>query len=220
MIKFDLELDLTAEELTKGLEANLKTAAASTVAKVEQDARNVASKKLKGGLKHWNKGLQIDKVGDGLWVLSISGKLAQMMEEGFGIGDIKRLILGGNRYAHNKSEGKNYVDVPISMDADDAVKSVGVSMEQFASADEVVKFIQMSDWAKGGVRKEKKIVQRVKDVIRSRDEQEGPAQFLTIKRVTPDSKGWPSKPFKGAKVLESLDSYIERAFEKSLKEHI
>lgn len=218
MVKIDVDLDLSAEEITEGLDKNLKAATASTAQRVSNDAYDVASQRLKSGLKHWKKGFSIDKIDDGLWIISISGKLAEMMEDGFGVGDIKKLVLGGNRYAHNKAQGKDYVDVPISLDADEAVQSVGVSMEQFTSMDEVVKFINTSDWAKGGVRKEKKITQRVKDVIRSRNEDGGAERFLTIKRLTPDSDGWPSKPFNGAKVLESLDSYIERAFEKSLKE--
>lgn len=218
MFKLDVELDLSAEEIVEGLDKNLKAATASTVQRVDQDAHALAAQRLKSGLKHWKKGFAIDKIDDGLWIISISGKLAEMMEEGFGVGDIKRLVLGGNRYAHNKAEGKDYVDVPISLDADEAVESVGVTMQQFTSMDEVVKFVNTSDWAKGGVRKEKKITQRVKDVIRSRNEDGGAERFLTIKRITPDSEGWPKNPYQGAKVLESLDSYIERAFEKSLQE--
>lgn len=218
MVKIDVELDLTAEELTDAFDKNLKAATANTAGKVEQDAQQLASQRLKSGLKHWKEGLSIDKIDEGLWIISISGKLADMMETGFGVGDIKELVLGGNRYAHNKAEGKDYVDVPITLDADQAVQSVGLSMQEFKDMDQVVKFINTSDWAKGGVKKEKKITQRVKDVIRSRNEDGGAERFLTIRRLTPDSDGWPKKPFEGANVLEDLDSYVERAFEKSLKE--
>ncbi|NIU02213.1 MAG: hypothetical protein GWN01_15325 [Nitrosopumilaceae archaeon] len=217
MFKLDVDLDLSAEEITEGLQENLNASVASTANKVGQEAKVRASQNLKSGLGHWEKGFSVDKVGEGLWILSVSGKLATMMEEGFGVGEIKKLLLNGNRYAHNKSQGKDYVDVPITMDPDAAVQRAGVTMEQFTSMDDVVKFINTSDWAKGGVKKEKRITQRVKDVIRSREES-GAEKFLTIRRVTPDSTGWPENRFNGAKILESMDVFIERAFVKSLKE--
>lgn len=215
MIKVDFELNLTAEELTQALDKRLKSVTADTSRKLARSARNEASNTLKSGSKFWKDGFSVDKVSDGVWILSLSGKMATMMEDGFGVGEIKRLLLGGNRAKYNKMQGKNYVDVPIKMSGAE-VKKAGVKLQEFRDADSIIKHFSVSDYKNGGIKKESKITQRVKDIIKMRDSEESKSSFVTIKRVSENSKGWPSKPYKGAKVFESLDSHIEKAFEESL----
>lgn len=219
MLKLEFDLSDIASELHEGLKAGLNASIAATADKVKTRGLQIANQKLKSGLKFWSKGFAVDKVGDGMWVISMSGKLANMMEDGFNTGDIKKMLLEGNRARHNSAHGKKYVDVPFAQDADALTGNIGktqVSVQQFKNADEMVKAITTSNWSKGGVQTEKRIVQRVKDVIKSRETQTSSPQYLTIRRVSEKSKGWPTNPFKGAKVFEQLDHYLEQAFEESL----
>ncbi len=221
MIKFEFDLDLDDKELADGLKSNFDKVVAQTVAKVSARGHQLASQRLKHGLQFWEKGFAVDKVTEGTWLISMTGKLANMMEEGFGRGEIKDMILKGNRAKFNKSQGKNYVDVPIGLDADAMTGQIGktkVSVQQFKDADSVIKNVQVSDWAKGGVKKEQRITQRVQDVIKSRKPKDSAqaSSFMIIRRVSENSKGWPTSPFEGAKVFDALDLYLEQAFEESL----
>jgi hypothetical protein len=219
MIKFEFDLD--EKEIADGIRANFDKAVAQTMSMVQSRARQLASQKLRSGMRHWEKGFSVDKVSDGTWMISMTGKLANMMEDGFKTGEIKDMILSGNRAKYNRSQGKNYVDVPLPLNADQVTGQIGkttVTVQQFKDADAVMQAIKVSDWARGGVKKEKRIVQRVEDVIRSRKpkDADSSAQFMIIRRVSEKSKGWPTSPFAGAKVLEALDIYLEQAFEESL----
>ena len=221
MLKFEFELDLNEDELIDGIRSNFNSAVSKTVGMVQNQARFLASQRLKSGLRHWEKGFSVDRIADGTWMITMTGKLANMMEDGIKVGEIKDMILNGNRAKYNKSQGKDYVDVPIALDADAITGAIGktnVTIQQFKDADAVVKNIKVSDWAKGGVKNEKRITQRVQDVIKSRKpkDADGASQYMVIRRVSAKSKGWPTSPFKGAKVFEALDSYLERAFEESL----
>lgn len=221
MLKFEFELDLDDKELADGLKANFDKVIATTVSKVSARGHLLASQRLKHGLQFWEKGFAVDKITDGTWMITMTGKLATMMEDGFGKGEIKDMILQGNRAKYNKSQGKNYVDVPIGLDADAMTGQIGktkVSIQQFKDADAVMKNVQISDWAKGGVKKEKRITQRVQDVIKSRKPKDSDqtSSYMVIRRVSEKSKGWPVSPFKGARVFEALDLYLEQAFEESL----
>lgn len=220
MIKLEFDLNLTAEEITGGIKSNLEAAVANTVSMTSNEARKRASEKLKLGLDHWNKGFKVNKIDSGFWVIEIEGKLANMMEDGFAAGEIKRMLLNGNRAKSNQAKsGKRYVDVPLKLDADAMTGSIGktsVNVSQFKSADELVQSIKTSDWKKGGIKKEKRITQRVEDVIKTRKPSSSNSQYITIKRVSENSTGWSTKPFEGAKVLDNLDNYIERSFFESL----
>ena len=221
MLKIEFELDLSEDELIDGIRANFHSAVNRTVGLVQNHARFLASKKLKAGLKHWEKGFAVDKITEGTWMISMTGRLANMMEDGIKVGELKDLILNGNRARINKAQGKDYVDVPIPLNADAVTGVLGktsVSVQHFKDADAVMKNIKVSDWAKGGIKNEKRITQRVQDVIKSRKPNENAAdsQYMVIRRVSAKSKGWPTSPFAGAKVFEALDSYLEKAFEESL----
>lgn len=219
MIKFEFDLELTAEELSEGIQANLNAAVASTARSMETKAHEIVERRLKSGKSLWKKGFQLNKVDDGFWVLSVEGKLANMMEDGFGTGEIKRMLLSGNRAKVNAESGKKYVDVPIAQDADSMTGNIGrtnIQVSQFKNADEMLKEITTSDWKKGGVKKEQRIVKRIEDIIQTRKKNSSSTKFITIRRVSESSQGWPLTPYGGAKVLDELDMYLEKAFEESL----
>lgn len=223
MIKFKFNTsDFNTADIVDGFRSRFKTAVATLMADVGTEADKLASAKLRSGLKRWREGFKINKVTDDFYIISVSGKLANWMEEGIQTGEISKSIMEGNRAEHNRSEGKNYVDVPIARDADAAgnvtlgKKGPTVNVRAFRSADDMMKSITVSDWKRGGVRKEQRVVNRVKDIIKSTKPDTGETSYLTIRRVTEKSK-WPKTPFQGAKVLESLDSYIESNFEKILE---
>lgn len=223
MLKFEFDLEEITREISSGLQAGLNLAMAATMDRTKAKAMELASKKLKGGLKHWNQGFAVDKVADGVWIISMTGKLANMMEEGFGTGEIKKMLLEGNRAKANAKDGKKYVDVPLALDADaksGAIGKTSVKVQHFKNADELIKNINVSDWKRGGIRQEKRITQRVQDVIKSRKTANSDAQFVTIRRVSEKSQGWPVNPFKGAHVFEELDNYLEKYFEESLESYL
>lgn len=224
MIKFELDPSFIAElerDLNQGLRSTLNSAVASVAEGAKAEAGRIAKTKLKRGLTFWERGFTVDKMGDGEWLISLTGKLANMMEEGFGVGEIKDMLLSGNRAKTNAKTGKKYVDVPIGLDSDAVTGKIGksqLSVSQFKDADELLKSIKTSDWKKGGVKREQVITSRIKDIIQTRKkgQAKGDARFITIRRVSEKSKGWPANPFAGAHVFEQLDGYLERAFEESL----
>lgn len=215
-MKLKLNLDLTADELARSIEPNLRTAVGYTTARMHEKAKEIAARKLKKGLKHWNRGLKIntDRAGEGVWILSIEGKLAGWMEEGFSGEEFKQSILTGNRAKYNEKDNKKYVDVPIEKSGASfiqALEQTRLDIGQVTSGVDVI--ARISDWKKKGVVKEKKVVQRAKDIIKSRGEARTDVKFMTIRRVTEDST-W--NGFGGTKVLEDLDFFIEQAFENAL----
>jgi len=226
MIKIDVELELDADEILDGIDKNLKAVAGMTASEVGQKAKDLAANRLRSGYSHWEQGFRMEKLGDGEWLLYVTGKLGKMMEDGFGVGEIKAMVLGGKAYAANKAAGKDYVDIPI-FDADTAAKELGeagggLRMTDVTSADDITKHLagtmaSGSSEAKRGLDNDRKITRKVKDMIKAaKQNRKSGARLLNIRRMTPESKGWPNKPFGGAKVLENLDNIIERAFEESL----
>lgn len=220
-IKVDTS-DIDTSELLEGVRTRFKTATNALMADVNQEAQRFAASKLKVGLKKWQQGFKMHKVTDDFYIIAIDGQLANWMEQGIKTGEISKSIMQGNRATHNKSEGKEYVDVPITKDADATgnitlgKKGPAVNVKSFANADQLMKSINVSDWKRGGV-KQKQIVQsRVKDIIKNTSPKSGKSSFLTIRRVTKDSV-WPKNPFEGAKVLEHLDKYIDANFDKIME---
>jgi hypothetical protein len=216
MFKFKFDASqISTSEIVDGFRIRFKSAMEALSGEVKQQGEIIAASKLKSGLKHWNRGFKIHKVNDDLFVISVEGKLAKWMEDGIQVGEISDAIMKGNRAQHNKGEGKNYVDVPIAKDADAAGdvtlgKKGGpkVNIRAFANADQLVKYINSSNYKQGGIKQKQVIQSRVKDIIKNVEPKTGETSYLTIRRVTEKSK-WPSSPFKGAQVFEALDSYID-----------
>lgn len=228
MISIDFELNLTEQDLIEGFQSRLDRAMDQTALDTSNEARRIAGDRLSSGKPLWDNGFSMNRISDGYWVISLTGKLANLMEDGIKVDELREMILKGNRATFNKAQGKNYVDVPIGLDADSVSGSIGktsVNISQFKSADEVIKSVTMSNWKKGGVEEKNKAVSRIKgllkgkktDVLKSRDLGSNKSSFLTIKRVSPNmKKPFPSSPFKGARVLDSLDNFIEKSFTEAL----
>lgn len=223
MIKFDAKLDLNVDDIVNPIKKELDQALSATSVLVAEKAKQQASKSLKSGLKHWEKGFSVNRIGEGEWIISLTGKLAEMMEEGFTPQEYKNLILDGNRAKHNKAQGKDYVDVPIALNADAMTGKIGrteISVQHFRSADDILKTFTKSSAPKGvGVEAQLTRYNRVKDVISNKPPKGGKSSYLLIRRLTRDSK-WPDHTYQGAKVFESIDSYIETAFMESLNKFV
>lgn len=223
--KFDTS-DFDTSEILDGFRSRFKTATSSLMGQVKQEGERYAGTKLKKGLGSWKKGFRVDRVTDDFYLISVEGKMASWMEDGIKTGEISKDIMHGNRAESNKGEGKNYVDVPIAKDADAAGSmSLGkkggpsVNVKAFANADSLMKFINTSDWKKGGIKQKQVVQSRVKDIIKNVEPKSGKVSYLTIRRVT-DKSVWPKSPFAGAKVLDHLDKYInaniDQIFERFL----
>lgn len=227
MLKFKFDTtDFDTSEIVSGLKVRVQSAFSSMMAEVNQEGQRFASSKLKKGLGNWRKGFKMHKVTDDLYLISVEGRLANWMEDGIKTGEVSKAIMSGNRAESNKAEGKNYVDVPITKDADAAGNmSLGkkggptVNIKSFANADQLMKFINTSDWKRGGTTQKQVIQSRVKDIIKNVEPKTGKASYLTIRRVT-DKSIWPKTPFGGAKVLEHLDKYIDANIDKILSRFI
>lgn len=220
MIDLKPEFDLSEEEVLEGVEAKVHMVTAYAAGVVAQKARELASQRLKSGLKLWDKGFSVHRIEPGHWVISITGKLANMMEDGIQVDEIRKMILGGNRAQVNKAEGKNYVDVPFMKDANamrQLVSSSNLDIKKFKSADELRRSIKFSDMKNGGIREENRLLKRVDNIIKSRKEESPKTQFLTIRRVSPKGKPFPENPFHGARVLDELDRELELAFDRGLR---
>lgn len=219
-LKFD---DVKFDDVVQGLQDRFKAGVSAMMEEVQQEAQSLASSRLRVGLRKWMQGFRFHKVSDEFYVVSIDGMLANWMEEGIETGEVSRSIMAGNRAEANQSEGKNYVDVPIAKDADEMGNiSLGkrgspkVNVRAFANADQLMKYMNSSDWKKGGVKKKQVMASRVKDIIKNVEPISGTMSYLTIRRVTPESQ-WPSSPFKGAHVLDDLGMHIEQNFSKILE---
>lgn len=209
-INFKLELDLDQKELQEAFQPRLNAIGDAMVTQLAQRGKELASQRLKSGLKLWERGFKVDKIEDGFFVVSMTGKLATMMEDGIKVGEISKMIMSGNRAKANKT---GYVDVPIGRDADSLGNISGrkINVSAFKDADSLRQSVSFSDYKKGGIRKEDRIIQRVEDVIKSTEPLTGKSSFMTIRRVTEDSV-WPSSPFTGAKIFEDLEAEVESIF--------
>lgn len=224
-MKTKVKLDLNVDDIVSEIEPKLKAAGAATASTVYQRGFEFAKQAFgSSGFKNWSKGYKFAKVEDGLYVISIEGKLANMMEDGIQTGEISKLIMGGNRAQHNKAEGKDYVDVPIHKDADSAgnisISGQKFQVQNFKSADDLMKQFSKPEkkavkFSRGkGVEQEDRIVARAKKIeglIKSDNPADGSTAYMTIRRVTDDSV-WPSSPYSGGKVLDQLDLEVERIF--------
>lgn len=221
-MQFRLELDLSEQEIKDAFKPRLDATMAAVSGELAQRGRQLASERLNSGLKLWEKGFKVEKVEDGFFVIAIEGKLAKMIEDGAKAGEISDMILNGNRAKANRSgyrdpnsgqqTRKNYVDVPIGNDAQVMSGSKGISVKSFADADSLRKFVTFSDYKKGGVKHEQRVLKRVEDIIESTNPSSGATSYLTIRRVGEDTK-WPASPTQGARVLDQLENELEAVFD-------
>jgi hypothetical protein len=219
MLKFKTDTRKLTQDLDTYLTGVTKQAVGEVAFNSSTKALGFAKGKLKNGLKHWMKGFEIKQIGNGEWVLVLTGKLAVMMEDGFGTDDIRKMILSGNRAKVNKSKGKNYVDVPMEQNVSETgdIGKSGVNISMFKDADDVLKSIEKSDWKKGGTFKQKQYTNRVQDIIRNKAQKDSKAKFVKIVRISENGKPVPSKPYKGLQAFKMIEDELEDMFEQGLK---
>lgn len=222
-IKVDTS-DLEFDDVLDGIKDRFKAAVASTVAQADTEAHRIANAKLKSASakEHWNRGFKVDKISDDFYVVSVEGELSNWMEQGIDVGEVSRSILSGNRAEANRGEGKNYVDVPIAKDADQAgnIRGTKINVQAFKSADDVMKFINTSDWKRGGIQKKQVIANRVQDIIKNTSPKSGKTSYMTIRRLSENSDPWPSTPYAGANVLQDLDAWLDQNFGSILERYL
>lgn len=220
-----VKLGLKADDLVAELKPKLEAAGAATANALYTRGLEFAKQAFgTSGFKNWSKGYKFAKVEDGLYIISIEGKLANMMEDGIETGEISKLIMGGNRAQHNKAEGKNYVDVPIHKDADSAgnisIQGQKFQVQGFKNADEMMKQFSKPEtknvkFSRGKeVQQEERIVARAKKIeglIKSQNPKDSSTAYMTIRRVGENSV-WPASPYPGGKVLDRLDLEVEKIF--------
>jgi hypothetical protein len=224
-MKTKVKLNLKVDDIISEVEPKLKAAGAATASALYQRGLEFARQAFgQSGFKNWNKGYKFAKVEDGLYIISIEGKLANMMEDGIETGEISKMIMEGNRAQHNKAEGKNYVDVPMHKDADSAgnisIQGQKFQVKGFKNADEMMKQFSKPDqknvkFSRGkNVEEEQRMVSRAKKIeglIKSQNSKDSSTAYMTIRRVGKDSV-WPSSPYSGGKVLDRLDLEVEKIF--------
>lgn len=220
-----VKLGLKTDDLISEIKPKLDAAGAATASAVFQRGLEFARQAFgTSGFKNWSKGYKFAKVEDGLYIISVEGKLANMMEDGIETGEISKMIMDGNRAQHNKAEGKNYVDVPIHKDADSAgnisIQGQKFQVQGFKNADEMMKQFSKPEnknikFSRGKeVEQEQRMVARAKKIeglIKSQNPKDGSTAYMTIRRVGENSV-WPASPFPGGKVLDKLDLEVERIF--------
>jgi hypothetical protein len=226
--KFKLKLNV--KDITEDIEPQLKQAGAATASAAYYRGLELAKSGFgSSGFKNWSKGYKFNKVDDGMYVIAVEGKLANMMEDGINTGEISEMLMKGTRASINKAQGKDYVDVPFHKDAD-AAGSVSIQgqkfqVQGFKNADEMMKQFSKPQsksvsFTKGsGIEKENRMISRAKklqDLIKSEDQKKGSTSYLTIRRVSEDSV-WPASPYAGQKVLDKLSLEVEQIFAKMLE---
>ena len=225
-MKVKAKLQLSADELVTQFKDRLALIGSATASTLYNRGLQLASQNFgRSGFAKWSAGYKFNKIDDGIYVISVEGKLANMMEDGIKTGEISKMIMEGPRAQYNKSQKKNYVDVPIGKDADSSgnisIRGQKLQVQSFKSADDLMaafskpekKVVKFS--ARPGVREEERIVQRVKAVeglIRSQKPNSTQTSYLVLRRVTPNST-WPSSPYQGQDILGKLDLEVQKTFD-------
>lgn len=225
-MKIKAKLELSAEQLVSGFKEKLALIGSATASALYDRGRQLASQSFgRSGFAKWNQGYKFSKIDDGIYVISVEGKLANMMEDGIKTGEISKMIMEGPRAQFNKAQNKNYVDVPIGKDADSngtiSIQGQKLQVQAFKSSDDLMAAFskpekkQVKFSARPGVREEERIVQRAKAVeglIRSQKPNSNQTSYMVLKRVT-DESTWPSSPYQGQDILGKLDLEVQKTFD-------
>lgn len=225
-MKIKAKLELSADQLVSGFKEKLALIGSATASALYDRGRQLASQSFgRSGFAKWNAGYKFNKIDDGIYVISVEGKLANMMEDGIKTGEISKMIMEGPRAQYNKGQKKNYVDVPIGKDADSngsiSIQGQKLQVQSFKSADDLMAAFskpekkQVKFSARPGVREEERIVQRAKAVeglIRSQKPNSTQTSYMVLRRVTENST-WPSSPYEGQDILGKLDLEVQKTFD-------
>jgi hypothetical protein len=197
------ELQKLIEEIKRRTQVGVKNLIADMFPNKVQE---LVETKLKSdsAKKNWLNGFHFETVVEGeSYLVALTGKLALWMEDGFKPGEISNAILNGSRAKYNKETGKKYVDVPLP--------ASGISIQKFRNADEAIQNVKPKEFTAtspgGSIGQAGALNARVKDIIKSQAGTNIKPSYLTIKRVTQDSK-WPEQGWDGAQIFKALEEYF------------
>jgi len=172
------------EEVTR----DAQNALAKAMARGSKEAVTRAGSKLKRTFALWAHGHHLYRVDENTWVLALEGDLANMFEDGFGPGAIKKAVL----------KGRDYVDVPMREGAKNGTK-LKISMHR--DLDSMVKAMSTNK----GVSNSK--LKDFKAKFKDRKKADGFVEFQRVSKNTPNNT-WPTTPFSGAHAFEGLENLI------------
>ena len=201
-------------ELEKEIEQAFNQAVKDTIAKTTEKVKDYARANMEKGYDKWEKGFSLDEIAPGEFILSVSGQVAKVLEDGWRRGEISDMLRSGSRYKYNQSVGKEYVDVPLDAPNNAKARFVDADglMNQFQK-----KKVKFSDPKRTPpIREEDRYIRRVKEVIESKKKLDSNSRFMTIRRVGKNTV-WPANPKPGVKALEKGAKDLERDFEEILK---
>ena len=108
VISFDID-----ESIFKKLgESVVEQALQRTMEQAYNFGLEMAKSRLTTSLRHWENGYSTYKLSADTWVISLSGELANMFEDGGTHGQIKNMLLSGKKDKTSKN-GTKYINVPI-----------------------------------------------------------------------------------------------------------
>jgi len=231
-VKFKFELPSNFES---DLERELIRIGNIALAKTAEDLKRFLLDKAEGvlnkGLNFWKEGFSLSRIsGTNDYLIVIQGQMAMMMEDGFSGNELKKLILGGNRGKHNKSNGKDYVDVPFAVNSNEKSGASGLRMSfsDVVDADSMIgklknTKVEISDLKNRGTKIERRVNARIKNKITAEDfiisakanNSSGiKTSILNIRRISQRSS---IKGYHGAKIFDSdIESFLSTRFEYNL----
>lgn len=226
----DLVFNIDVDNITEDIQQDAMDALAMAFEKGDEYARALAKDKAPGRHPLWEHGFRTFKVNDNLWVFELQGKLAEMIDDGYNDSQIKEMLLSGYRSKFNKKNGKAYVDVPMGLKEKNGQVG-GISVQVFKDANALMSQFKKTEHKTTVTRKpgQDHTVQRTKSAVKTKNEATkrvgkviqnkinslpSNTKFMTITRVSRDSKGW-SKNHPGLGIMSTggdLEKFVEDAF--------
>lgn len=216
------EIDVDLEDLESEIREGFAEAIQKTYAEAFAELERIAQKETNTSYSAWRKGLKIHDVGGGVMVISIEGKLARAIEDGMEPGVISDMLRSGPRAAYNRSQGQDYIDVPLPASKSQISEVMFHTdsdslMAAFSKKPSQTKTYKFSD-TPTSVREEERVVKRIKQVVEAHDPKTSKTSYISFKRLSLDgADAWPKQPVEGKKILDKLADQIESIFTEQLE---
>lgn len=229
------------ENISKTLETQLNQAVADAANAAYANIIANAQQQLTGTRQDYLKSLNFTKLGDNSYLISLEGKHANAIEDGFVGFDMKTGMLNstkivqvgsraGEKWVKKNKEGKKYATVPFEHSPFSKVPKTG------DLAKDIKKLTALN---RQGI--QQKLTSTFKDdlgkplvgkVATASSEiakldkmtkfqhvsEKGKVSsiYMTFRRVSEDSDGWFHKGYKGLHAFEQAEAYVERELENIL----
>lgn len=223
MYKLDISIDQLGKELISEIKDKAQRAFTKTAIKASFHAQSLAASKLDDSREIWKRGFKVIYKTNGEFVMQMDGELANLIEEGYNPGAFNKMIMNGQRAKHNKAQGKNYVDVPISskkMPSSVTARSGDDLLKEFT-----VKKYTISDFQNKKIREdEPRLTRAIKtfengkksQILESKKFKSGSSSFIKFVRVT-DTSTFPKKGFTGAQIFREVERMLDSFYETALR---